>query len=208
MKTRMIFMFTLVVVMLGACAKSSGGDSNGSEGAQGVGEQLIKGNWKDSCKVWGGGDYLSSGYNIASFADSTLVISGDSFKTTDCTGDKISSMKMTFTFEIPSRSSLGPDIFNFNSIVRKVTYIIADQDTANAMNTMAYCGFTDWVIGVEKDITDKPCLSGPKSGETIYTIMKITDTELLPGEPDDAHNGTTPELRHVQLATQGFSKVQ
>ena len=207
MKTRMIFLITLLAT-LGACAKSSSGNSNDTNDIQSVGKQLVIGNWKDTCKTWGSGDQLSSGYTTASFAESTVVFVGENYKSTDCTGEKTSSMKMTFSFEIPSRSSLGANVFDFNTTPRNVVYIISDQDTVNVMNTLAYCGFTDWVVGVEKDITGKSCFIGPKSGEVIYSVMKITETQLQLGEPDDSHIGKTPEQRHVQFASQSFIKIQ
>lgn len=208
MKTRKVLLFALVTAIQAACAPSGGSDSNSSEGKQTIAEQMLKGNWKDSCQSWGEGEYLQSSYSVVSVEGSAVKTSVHDFASSDCTGEKTRVMSVTFTFTIPSRSVLGPDIYNVDSVYRGVTEVVLDQDTANMYNTGAHCGYTDWIVGIEKDVTDKSCMTGLKAGEASYVIMKITETQLQAGEPDDVHTGKTPELRFVKLGANVFSKIE
>lgn len=115
---------------------------------------------------------------------------------------------MKFKFEIPSHFSADPSILNIDTTVQSLSWMVYDQDTVNAFNTMATCGFTDWMVGVEKDITGLSCMTGPtQAGMKIYSIVKVNDVALFFGESDNVHDGTTESLRHRVLGAKGFDKV-
>lgn len=208
MKTRIVLLAITATVIFGACSKSNGGNSSDSQTSQGADESKLQGNWKDSCRNYGGGGYERSSFNAISFTGSNLVMSGRAFNGKTCTGSPTDTLTMKFKFEIPSHSSVDPSILNFDGTIQSLSWIVYDQDTVNAFNTMATCGFTDWMVGIEKDIAGLSCITGPnQAGTKSYSILKVNDVALQFGEPDNAHDGTTEPLRHIVLGTKIFDKV-
>lgn len=204
MKTRNVFFASIAALILGACANSSGGAAPVPEGPLGASNPVRGTAWKDVCQTWGGGAYISSGLNVFTVGDSTFTITGNSFGTNDCKGALTTQMKMTASYTV--MKTADPTVFNFDVVIQTVSQTMFDQDTANMFNTAAYCGFTDWVVGVEKVITNLSCFSGPKSGETIFSIAKVSAAQMQLGEPDAVHDGKTPAGRHAVLDAKIFTK--
>ncbi|MDH5561044.1 MAG: hypothetical protein OEY59_09355 [Deltaproteobacteria bacterium] len=78
------------------------------------------------------------------------------------------------------------------------------QDAVTFLNQDSLCGFNDWAIGVEKDISGRSCAFGdqggsevmPNKGDMMYDIFVQTNNLLFFGDSYDATNdGSTPETR-------------
>jgi len=203
-----IVLFAFIMASVTAACSSSNGDSGtpkDNPGAQAIDESVIQGSWKDACQSYGGGGYERSLENLISVVGADLTVTVNTFNNKTCSNSLSDMMKIKFTFEIPSRSNLDPNTFNLNLTLQSVTQIVFDQDAANAFNTVAHCGFTNWVVGVEKNITGLACISGLNS--KTHSILKVSATSLQVGSPDNAHNGKTEAQRHVQLEAKVYSKV-
>lgn len=208
MPARMMFLGTAVIAILCSCAQSSGGGAPGTEGTRSFAKPNLAGTWKSDCKPGSGGVAPLSTINFNSFSGSAMVAVGDNYAASDCSGDKVRSIKLNLTFDIPAKSALGPDVFDIDFVLHRISYIYHDQDAANAANTVAQCGFTDWVVGIEKDVTGNSCIANLKAGDPIYSVVKATQTQLYTGESDGIYTGKTPELRHARLAAAPSSRVE
>ena len=83
--------------------------------------------------------------------------------------------------------------------------VLQDADYISAANDQALCGFTDWAVGVEKDLTGVDCGDGsvmPKAGAMSYDIYQIKDGQLYFGDSSrDGHDGSSPTTRPTKINT-------
>ena len=76
-----------------------------------------------------------------------------------------------------------------------------------AANAEELCGFTDWQIGIEKDVTGLNCIENlPSSGGDFFQIFFLGDDRLFVGEIDDDHSGETADERPETLEAMPFEK--
>lgn len=201
MKRYSAYIFLIVSMALAACQKSENGGIVVKESTPIADSSAFFGKWRGDCQVWGEGEYLTSGYSYFSYSNGEAAFLGENFKTSDCSGDLYSRLKMEIEFEVEGQSDTQPETFNIAVKTTKLLQVFYDQDAVNASNTLAYCDYTDWVVGVEKNISDRSCMTGPKVGEKIYSIVRKKDNQLSFGQPDDVNNGNAPELRHKNIDT-------
>ncbi|MBL7544531.1 MAG: hypothetical protein JNL11_12005 [Bdellovibrionaceae bacterium] len=207
MNSKKVFLSIILAAAIGACQKAPNEAQSSNEILKSPISSVVFGKWRGDCQVWGSGEYQTSGTPYFSFSETEAATVTEMFKGDGCSGELNGRMKMVFEFTVESQSSSAPEIYNILVSARKILQIFYDQDTVNASNTIAYCGFTDWVAGVEKDVSDRDCFTGPKLGEKIYSIIRISGGKLNLGQPDDANNGTSPSLRHKDIdSTKTFVK--
>ena len=84
----------------------------------------------------------------------------------------------------------------------KVLETALDDQTATQNNSHHECGYTDWEVGVPKDVTGIACDENhpeehmPAAGIKDYSIYKIENDKIYFGDDDiDNHRGETPETR-------------
>lgn len=206
MKARIVFLLMMVASILGACVQSNGGATPSNKDKQFASK--VQGSWQGPCMSSIGNEHMISGMTVATFSSSELILTGSNFASKDCSGMETGKLTGSFAYEISTPSEIDPNIFNLNVSLRSLSQVFYDQDEANAANSMSYCGFTDWIVGVEKDITGLACTSGMGSpGKTIFSIIKVFDNQIQLGESDSSHDGSTPELRHVLLSEETFKNI-
>lgn len=199
MKLGMIFILVYMSAILAACNKGSASALEISPEKQGVDVPAFQGNWtSDKCAYWGGGgDYHYSAKQYFSIKGSLIESYSKDYNSKDCSGDFRSIM--TFKMKFDLSKEVSPGRYNIDVIPTEIVQTVFDQDSANSFNTSAYCGYTDWVVGVEKVISDRDCMLGAKVNQLIYSIVKVDDTQIQLGEHDETNDGTTPERRHKTL---------
>ena len=198
MKLGMILVLVCSSAILAACNKGSSDALAISPEKQGVDVPAFQGNWTSGkCDDWGGGgEYRYSGRQFVTIRGSSMESYVKEYNNGTCSGPERSIMRFKMKFDISS--DVKDDWYNIDVVATAITQTVYDQDTANLFNTTAYCGFTDWLVNEEKNISDSNCMSGIKTNQTIYSMVKITGDTIQLGEEDKdkIHDGTTPEKRH------------
>lgn len=117
---------------------------------------------------------------------------------------------LTSGYEIFDRPvDAAQTIFPIDFTFIKIEQTPLNEETAVKNNSDAQCGFTDWKVGVAKDITGIKCDEHDehtmKPGEKLYSIFQIQgDTLLLGTEPGDS-----PETRSKMLDTKDiYTKIE
>jgi hypothetical protein len=97
---------------------------------------------------------------------------------------------------------------NLNLSLRSASYTSLNNDTTMSLNGISWCGFSDWQTGVAKDVTGRTCedYQVPSSGQTIYSIIKSSGTQLWLGEASDGHDGSSDAQRFVNWIAQPFNQ--
>jgi len=98
----------------------------------------------------------------------------------------------------------NPVDMSLNQILAKVNSVTA----AAVANASSFCGFNDWSVGVEKDITGRNCVTNlPSAGGAFYQIFKLEDANrLFVGQIDTDHDGTTTAKRPTALESTPYTK--
>ncbi len=71
----------------------------------------------------------------------------------------------------------------------------ASPTMVDKFNEKKNCGFSDWKLGVYKDVTG--LCHFPGTGTTIYNLNQFKDNKMMIGIFDSDHDGKTPERRPV-----------
>lgn len=89
-----------------------------------------------------------------------------------------------------------------NLQTQSITYQALSDEVARAMNTIAYCGFTDWQKNVVKDVVGLLCDDRhlPLKNEWIYSIIDIQNQELQIGETFGKYDGHSEQFRHQKYS--------
>lgn len=226
-----IFILLVVVGSMNvACSKSENNAPNGNDiDKQNDQASELIGHWITNCQGYEypqpTGRSTISNLNINA---TEIDFQIDGYYGKNCTGKTTDTWKIRMSYDpssltkliLPTTNSflndqtyIKPGISsannytNINTTMISMSQVVYDQDMANLYNTIAYCGFTDWVVGIEKDITGLPCMTGAnKAGQKIYSIFSIDNHQLKMGEADSTHDGLTPEARHVKLSDSIFSR--
>lgn len=190
-----VFMF-----LLNACAGSSDKNNSSSDnsGLGTSGSSLMNGSWSKGCMASGG----SSDRSVTQFINGSSVSKSFHYNTTtDCSGtaDSTATMKMTYT--VVGASHLGSDIFEVDSTFTSATIGYTSQAAIDFINGISLCGYNDWVVGVEKEVTGRLCgaFTQPAVNLKTYGIVKLSGNQLSTGNSDGTHDGTTADKRTVTL---------
>lgn len=100
---------------------------------------------------------------------------------------------------------------NIDMTALEVSYTANSELVSEVLNTIKYCGFTDWKPQEKKIVTGKLCdeFQTPKANEVLYSIFATLnqENELYIGMPQGNYNGKNPELRHQNLDPRGFHMI-
>lgn len=115
------------------------------------------------------------------------------------------SVKGYFNYVVPSRSAIDANAVNVTAI--KITETVVDAGTVNLYNLVKRCGFTDWAVGVEKDLTGNPCMSSSlQPGRVLYSIATVIGDTMQLGVTDGANDGSSEALRHTKLGATTYTR--
>ena len=141
---------------------------------------LLEGTWKSPCEDYSE-DGTVYGQSIVTFTGSNITSINRTYDSTSCEGDTYTSVQTAkSTLTIGDQVTLAS-----GQTATKVTYEFTElsirynlQSEVTDFNTTAECNYTDWVVGVEKDI-----LSCNLGTDTIaLDIVLIEDDKLYFGD--------------------------
>lgn len=212
----MAFSKTLTILLLSltmACANNDDDDSNSGNDNSGNNDSAndvlevgdLVGTWEKTCESAG-----SVGFRRDSlvFDASTVQLiaelhQGDSA----CEGTSDLRAVAHFNYTVPAFDPAA------NSQVDLVLNSIRAQFNSNlavtAANAANFCGYADWAVGVEKDVTGRNCIEElPGAGGNFFQIFHFeNESRLFVGQVDSAHDGETAEERPVALEATPYTRV-
>jgi hypothetical protein len=182
----------LTIPFLFACTKEELFPSSSLEG----------GVWKTACSYSASGSYQinSASFSGGGFTQSSIVHSGSGCATA------LARFDITGTYVVGS-SLNGSNVYPIDETLASMKLTVLDSSLLSSYNSATYCGYSDWAVGVAKDVTGRTCGSSvlPSVGSVnydIYTIwpysipeVGITQGTLNFGYNDTAHDGTSPSKR-------------
>ena len=201
---RKILILCVSVLSVVACSKNSGGSASLTEEVPSTpGSTLTVGTYSTGC--------MSSG-PVSSSSD--LVVTADYLEFTNIIyEDGSCAQPRTKYYHKNSYTDVGASSVqagarNINMSEGKLFYTPMSAAAVNDFNNhWTQCGFTDWVLNQEKDVSATSCQE-TALGAVTYTIIKTASAQLLLGEPDwnDPASGTTSNTRVVDFSSAVFNK--
>lgn len=112
------------------------------------------------------------------------------------------------TFVLPAAGWMD---FKFTSVRLR----LVSQAAVTNFNDRKVCGFADWQLGTEKEISGRSCeifVIGlpqriPTAGDMRYGIYKIDQDHLYLGKLSKEHNASTPAARPIDFDPRSYVKV-
>ena len=197
----------LIALSFAACSKNSNAQSNSQAGVASQTLTSLQGKWIESnCQTFGSGGSQTSGQLLLTITESQWTYSYRSFKTPNCAGSISSSIDSQFTYSVPGATTTDPNLLYVDLKMGQISATMLDQDTANAVNAISYCGYSDWVVGVPKDLDGNTCIKGWSTGTMQYTIAKSDSLHLQVGQTDSTHSGSSPNQRTQALSSDVFNR--
>jgi hypothetical protein len=135
-----------------------------------------------------------------------VVVTADVYRELDC---KAPNYTMTVTADYKLGADAGgltPIDYTLHTI--KITY--KDAFDIADINDAAFCGFSDWAVGVAKDVSGKVCFDDdpalPKDGDKLFDVAQLDAGKLYfglaaqrAGIKPGPHDGSTAEKRPVAV---------
>ncbi len=161
----------------------------------------IIGNWAKPCASGGS---AQSSKNTFLVDDQHVQIQTDVYPSNaDCTGAADLQSRAQFQYVV-NNDKPG----QVNAIDMTLQQVLARLNTDKAVaaaNIATFCGFKDWKLSVDKDVTGKNCIADiPDANNPYYQIFKVSGTDLFIGEVNTQHTGRTPESRPTVLETTAY----
>ncbi len=160
-------------------------------------DSKFEGKWTAVCRA-----------DASQYSQETVVYSGNSATLTllGANDPKCKNVwlkaTMTTTLNVGAGFSQGDiEVHPVDFIFSKVLFSFYDSAVIAHLNNSQYCGYSDWALGAEKDVTGRTCDGKPmpKSGEGVYDIAAVHGDKLYGGKRDFEFNGTSPEKRPAEL---------
>lgn len=111
-------------------------------------------------------------------------------------------------FEMNYAPSLSAN--NIDLVLTDVAYTPLTNEVGEALNSMEFCGISNWQMNKRQSILDKACdgVGNYSSGQKLYSIVKTAPASLFVGMPDDTFDGTTSAKRHLQYEPTAYRKLK
>lgn len=161
-------------------------------------ESIEGGAWQTGC------DYADSMYGISSviFANGQFTQSATSYDTSSCSTGYF-KVEITGTYILGGKLSASSSAEKIDMTLAVLEFTPLDSSVVSTLNSMSFCGYSDWAINVGKDVTGRTCDSSPmpSAGDVSYDIyyISILDGSLNFGSHDASHDGTSDSQRPTIL---------
>lgn len=164
----------------------------------------LQGTWTKPCASAGAEGGFSR--NIIAVQANNIQLQALVFQNSStCEGTADLDARAQFTLTVPSFAS-----GQVNSIDLIHQQLLAKFNTTQAAafaNVSAFCGFTDWQVGVDKNVAGRNCIANiPATGQPFYQIFQVSPSQLFVGQIDNQTNGQTPETRPTKLESTPYTR--
>ncbi len=150
---------------------------------------LASGTYAQNCRVIGD-DYLKFEIEIQKI---DFVLKITAFEDEDC---QVPYLIYNQYFEIDQIQNE-----NLNLKTKKVTYTAFSEEVASALRMINYCGFSEWQVRSETEVTGKNCdgFIQLAHGQIFYQLLKLENKVLKFGLTDENRDGRSFQNRPVQF---------
>lgn len=181
-----------------ACSQSGSGGGDDQE-VQATAAEELQGSWQSNCR-----DAEKFGLTESSRLDvaGTTALQVTSASSTGACGS--TAVVVTQTAIVSAGAALGEGR-TLDITVTNVKVKPANDTGVGILNLSAFCGVTDWQVGVERDVTSMTGGSScfPKLPKPYYDIFTIRDGKLMFGKGNTSSVQTRPQLID---ATRSFTR--
>ena len=194
-KFKLVYPTTMLSVLALSC-----GSKGSNETPTGINKETaqLAGSWHSDCHA---GTFLASshvqkkiGFNVAGgFKRETRL-----FDNAQCSGPKVSTV-LNGTFAAVGDVPNEPDAKQLNLTAKSAFVTPLDDKNTADFNQSKYCGITDWITNVEREVTGLSCYSGFKEGQVIFDIYRIQENHIYFGNTGIWLNGGSDEQRPQKL---------
>jgi len=188
------YVFIFLIPFLLACSKKEE-TSISSESVEG-------GTWISGCS------YSGSSYDIrsASFSGGQFTQSSTTYSSSGCSVALI-KVDIAGTYVLGGKLSESSSSQKIDETLATVTITALDSSVVSTYNTAVLCGYSDWAVGVAKDVAGRSCGSStmPAAGAVSYDIYYISDMDVPSlgiyegmlnfGYNDASHDGSSSAQR-------------
>ena len=134
----------------------------------------VEGTWVASCDS----DLKTQ---TVQFSGTTLTYSTTQYVSNSCSSPRFSTSFVVSSLSAGSETTInGQKGYNFTGKTQSNTLTPADSSSASALNTMQYCGVTNWQANVAVSLAGKDCGNGIQSanGSDYADKYRVSGTSL------------------------------
>jgi len=203
--TALVFSLTLACNNNDDNSNTNPGNDNGGTANDIIEQTDLVGNWNKGCEASG----------VAGFRNDSLVFDATTVQLvtqvhqsdSTCTGTSDFEARANFNYTVPTFDPAANN--NIDLVLNNIRAKFNSPLATNAANAADFCGFDDWAVGVEKDVTGRDCIEElPDSGGQFFQIFKLeTEDRLFVGQVDSAHDGESAAERPNALESKPYVRV-
>lgn len=95
---------------------------------------------------------------------------------------------------------------SIDATVTAITAVAHTSAAATGFNTGTTCGYSDWAVGVAKNMVGKTCFGTTWTLATSYNVYKISGTALTMGDTSGSNDGSTAAKRPTTYESSSYTK--
>lgn len=161
--------------------------------------ELLQGVWRQDC--------TNRASRAENFQADKVVLTESFFNDDKCASDFLHFINEG-TFMLPASGQMD---FQFTSVRLKIT----DESLVKNLNSRSVCGFQDWKLNEEKEISGRLCeifiIGSPQKiptvGDMRYGIYRLDNDRLYFGKLTRDENAMTPEKRPTNYDPRFYTRV-
>lgn len=169
-------------------------------------DSVLTGSWTAACADGQSGTMEAT--------NTQMVVTSTAFSADGCTGSGFTRVVATHNYSVGGAAVAPTDATEINMTVVSIKVTLLQAAMVTEFNTGKMCGFSDWTLNTEKDVTGANCgddIAVNKAGDVWYNIFKLADGKLQLGDADDreaSYTGRTAETRVRSYGALTYSKNQ
>ncbi len=163
----------------------------------------IQGEWKQPCQITADKDVVQ--YSVQIHAENWIWIS---------TGFEKEGCQAPYLSLVETKKAIFTDKGFLDLTLVKAEYLPQTNDIAKTLNSIQFCGLSNWANGVAQEVSGLACsdFKIPKRGDNTYTIFQEdlsppNSAALSFGVEEGGFDGSSPEKRHRKLSPNFYSKA-
>jgi hypothetical protein len=161
----------------------------------------LQGSWFKPCEETSGHAYIHEDLQIT--GDQWVRVTNAN-RAEDCSGLDYLTIRQSF-----KARTAEPEL---DLQVVKISYEPKTVEETAILNSITFCGFEDWQINMERDVTGLVCnkYQMAHQGQLIYSVLSLRPREprdlLFVGESTPNADGSSPEKRYIASELYAFER--
>ncbi|MCX6130996.1 MAG: hypothetical protein NTX25_18300 [Proteobacteria bacterium] len=160
---------------------------------------IYEGKWKMPC-IMDGDERLLITYEISK---KSMIYSSEEFsKSDDNCLKSLKSVVAKGDFNLGKNIPEKTGVQEFDYTASSYLLTLHDASLVTSFNQNLFCGFSDWKIEVEKDLSKSECFMS----KTQYSLIKVESNKLFWGRTTDQLDESTAAKRPTEIEAAVFAK--